>query len=510
MNNQIDKTIIIDWVRHAESCANYDQGTINDNIPKNYEKNCGYQMTSPKHILQEKKQSKELLGLTTYTSAFKYEPNLSFIGMQHAIMLGMNFVENQMNILPYDMVFVSPMTRTIMTALLAFRHFPNIKIYVIPFISEHLNIASKLNNDYQNTPVNSYDLKKRIIFIKDWLETNWLEYYDDIEVITILEYIREKIPVLKQTNQINSQQYDIIFKEIMETLQCRPINYTKKNECSRKIYNDTIKKNILCNTKHVINSLISNMNIFDADIKNKINKLKELLDPNVIRGPQVDFSIIEKFENQDLHSNFDNFYDKILPLFFNNIINNKILCVAHGSVMKEYFNKKYESFFDQNKIPKIKDLANTQVLEEKIKISLEDETVYGLSLNPSKYLPISIRKTFQNFEYLNYDVCRTESIKGIINYYMTKNFEESYKNKNVNSKVPQDDTLLVPAKSSYTGVRWAMGYTSKDYVNPDAKFYYDKKWNDYIPKNDQVKGGYYDKYLKYKQKYLQLKNNYNH
>ena len=509
-----NQNIIIDWVRHAESCANYDQGTVNDNFPKEkYEKNIGYQIISDPPVYQGKKGSRSNLTVSSNKSAFVYEPNLSFIGMQHAIMLDLKFVENEMNTLPYDIVFVSPLTRTIMTALMAFRHYPNIKIYVVPYISEHLNISSSVGigsiDDYQNKPVSSYDLKKRIKFIKDWLETNWLEYYDDIEVITTLRYIRDDIMSRNSSDNNFDIKLNIVLNEITEALQCRPKGYITDYGLigigHRKIAYKT-----LCNMKRAIVSVVEARNSFNSNVQGKIDRLNDLLKPNIIRGPEVDFSILEKIENsgKDLHSNFEKFYEEILPEFLNRLNNHKILCVSHGSVMKEYFNQQYPT-------ANISDVTNTQVFEEIISYNaMSFNGFQHLNLNSQKYLPISIRQSFQNFEYVNYDICRTESIKGIINYYMNKNFENIYENIKkqksnkdekvsiYNDKVPQDDALLVPASSYYTSF---FAQKSIDYVNPDVKFYYNKKWSDFAPVNNIVKGGYYDKYKKYKQKYLELK-----
>ena len=500
------KNITIHWVRHAESCANYDQGTINDNIPKNYSKSCGYEPKEEK-ILQQTKQKKKLLDPSSLTAPFRYEPNLSFIGMQHSIMLGNNFIDSEIKNKKYDMIFVSPLTRTIMTSLVALRHHPNVKIYVVPFTSEHLNLMGKVNSDFQNTPVKSYTLKKKIIFVKDWLENSWLDYFDDIEVIEILTDIKNKL--------IDDPNKNSLYNDVVSALEHKPMLYTKNNKCSRKIFNDIVsKKYIVSKTKEIIIKLNSNLNNFDNNIQIKIKRLINLLDPNIIRGPEVDFSILEYFENQNknIGSNFDKFYTEVIPYVnakYNLSNDSKLLCVSHGSTMKKYFNKTYKLEKDL----KIKDLANTQVLEELIKIIQKNDIINDTasltfdiihsSINPTKYIPLSIRNSFQNFEDLNYDVCRRESLKGFLNYYMTKKFEKNHKN--ISGKVPNDDKLLVPVTQKQTSR--SNGLTSKDYATPDVKFYYDKKWEDYIPKNIlEIKGGYYNKYLKYKQKYLLLKN----
>ena len=105
--------------------------------------------------------------ITMAQAVAKYQPNLSFIGMQHAILLGANYVK-KMDTIKYDAVFTSASVRAIMTALVALRG-TNYTINVIPFISEALNLASWISADNQNQPVKSDVLKRHVAFEK----TGW-------------------------------------------------------------------------------------------------------------------------------------------------------------------------------------------------------------------------------------------------------------------------------------------------------------------------------------------------
>lgn len=185
--------ITIDWARHAESCANFDSGNIQDK-EKNKFRPLGYDVDTTKSTVQSRTPKQQTFieagkkVLTKITAPFKYQPNLSFIGMQHAVLLGKEYIKIKAP--SYQAVFVSPLIRTIMTALVALRG-TSCVIYVVPFISEVLNVANIIGSDAQNTPVPSEVLKRQIAFIKDWLQYNWVRRFDDIEVIDNLSKLKK-------------------------------------------------------------------------------------------------------------------------------------------------------------------------------------------------------------------------------------------------------------------------------------------------------------------------------
>ena len=282
----------IDWIRHGESCSNLYKNHTNDKLNKQY-----------------------------VNDLVNYQPNLSYIGMQQAILLSKNI-----NI-SYDAIVCSATVRSIMTALLAFRHYPNKTIYVVPYISE---IMKHPETNYHDLPVPSIILKRIILFIKDWLQYSWPTHYDD------LEYLNEK--------------------------------------------NNKIYKNI----------------------------------PG-FRGPIVDFTLLDKYENNyvDLGSvrRMEKFYNIIIPELYNkisvmdpqNLLKNnlKICCIIHGDLMKLHF--KY-----------LHNVYNTQIFTEFVTIYLNtnkyirEKMIYGS-------IPKSIRKMYPDLENNNMDVCSINNIKGFIN-----------------------------------------------------------------------------------------------
>lgn len=84
----------IHWTRHAESCANFYTGNIQDYIqdyiPDNYIYNKGREKSTK---LSLKKQNRSIYNLiSSIKNMFLYQPNLSFIGMQQGIKFGMDFI----------------------------------------------------------------------------------------------------------------------------------------------------------------------------------------------------------------------------------------------------------------------------------------------------------------------------------------------------------------------------------------------------------------------------------
>jgi hypothetical protein len=120
-------------------------------------------------------------------AAFLYEPNLSFIGMNQAINLGTNYFHKNNDV--KNIYITSPLTRTITTALLSLRFVENAIIYVVPYINEKSNAAALIQYDFQNSAVPSNLLKKKIFFIKEWLNEFWITKFDDIEIRNFLKNI---------------------------------------------------------------------------------------------------------------------------------------------------------------------------------------------------------------------------------------------------------------------------------------------------------------------------------
>lgn len=386
--------LTIDWIRHAESCSNLLSEYYNDedNYPN---RTVGYDILtdSDKKFFVEQKRT--LDPKTLMETQFKYHPNLSYIGMQHAILLGSEFICP--NIDSIYVVFASATIRTIMTAMLAFRRTSKI-IYVVPFINEKINYYEGLGPDHQNTPFTSDILKQQIRIIKNWMETNWISKYDDIEIMTNLIQLKKLIE-----NDFNSQN---IVSLIVHALTCKINHPNREHDISEIIY-------LIC----------SNCNYNTPLINPIIDFLKSTQKFSFLRGPIVDFSILEHFERicdakeKNNHRYFlhqflrepiiNSFYDQVLPYAFTNKIlspNSKICCFTHSEFMKFIFKFK-------------ESILNTQVFEEILEYQLSDSFIYQrISISYDKYIPKKVRGYYQNFEKLNSNPCLIHDVFGHINY----------------------------------------------------------------------------------------------
>lgn len=524
-NQQNYLNITIDWTRHAESCSNMDAGNITDIKPNDYDANTniGYDVITNNRSYPEKSIN---ITATKAKSSWKYQPNLSFIGMQHAIALGTEYIKKENK--RYDMVFVSPTVRTIMTAMLALRSTPNAQIFVVPFIVEKQNIASYVGSDYQNTPVESQRLKRLVTFIKDWMEREWLRNYDDIEVITKLIDLKRILESVVYHDIDNRKRAGRIIGRIDSILSCKPNiknihnpqnipdAYTIKNastihddksrehnrnsyvECAENIIRrlDGITAELNPEKYADFINVFSDNNKFDNNFENNFDEfathididdsesnyakiteiyafIKNILDNSAFfRGPPVNFTILDELEKSigvtsPEWINFENFYKIILPHVFKNGFfakkksNYNILCVSHGAELRDYFTHKYNG-------EKMSHMENTQIFGESIQYNPYENNTVPRTIDFRKYIPKRIRSTYKNFEILNMDVCRTESVKGVINYPL---WEANTDRKMISNYAAGISTLYYPV----------------DYANPDVKFALPSK---YTPVENPANQGY--------------------
>jgi hypothetical protein len=420
-----NSNISIDWVRHAESCSNFDSGYITDENSYN-KRPLGYNKYTS-NINDKTTDIKLYNPFSIIKSALMYEPNLSFIGMQQAIKLG-SYLKNK----KYDVILCSPLTRTIMTALLSCRN-NDTKIIVVPYISEIHNYASLIGKDCSNMGVTSNILKKRIIFIKKWLIENWITYFDDIEIMEDLIDIKEH---LMFNNSIINSQKKLIINKINFILSCK----SKKGSLSKT--DSHINKNNDCSYK--IEQLLNNFiyvfkNEKNIDIFKYVIKYKKIFN-NLLKfksGPPVDFSILIKYEKYSINNHKYNIANSNKYLFYNeildtvvNIVNKppniqlNILCFSHGLFIKDIWKTRNPDTFVYEK-----KILNTIVINENLKYN-EFKKIY---------LPSPIRSTYENFESLNIDICRLQSVKGVTNYIFT---ESSYFNNFYNYVIPKNKLNL--------------------------------------------------------------------
>lgn len=491
----------IDWARHAESCSNFDQNDFLD-----------------------KPEATSMISAPSFTklkAAANYQPNLSFVGMQQAIMLGEAKVIKDSQ---YDAIFVSPTVRTIMTALMALRG-TNYQIYVIPYISEHINIAG--TRDYQNNPVDPQRLRRLVAYIKDWLQVNWIKYFDDISVINKLSELKKFF--LKENDSNGAKLIDTILncKENIDkkayTTKIAYCAYTKKTSTADLCYEDWYKDcvdNITRNILHLSGFVTHHISSGHNELQPYLDFLKQIINPAYIRGPPVDFTYWDKYYNDTIKRNedinkpqteiFNQFYTKFLPEYYYDHIWHKptkaqpynLLCVTHGSILRGYFGK----YMSGTNVPDKAHMFNTQVIHETF--TLVETLAQNFEIQNRKtdyyyYVPEKIRVKFPELQSRNIDICRTESLKGMLNYPL---WDKSIKDNFIPATTGKIIGMVSNIKpSTYATIDSQILFDPKTGQIPDDLKYYDDSYQQAI-----IKGGYNDeaykrKYKKYKLKYFALK-----
>ena len=465
--------------------------------PRKFDDDTSKNLSKNKHI--EKSMFGELWSALSATMI--YEPNLSYIGMNQAINLGTEFFSQECNKSPNNIYISSGLTRTITTALLALRFVPNAVILVVPFISE---TTKDDNDDIQNIAVSSEMLKKKILFIKNWLEENWIIRFDDIEIINFL------ITIYKNINITNKEMIKIK-NNIHRQLQCR------KSEICRKKYSADLQNLVMELIKNFNDLTFNKMSKYDNSfILTTYDKLSAFSDKiNIFkRGPLVDFTFYKfyeekysKYKNLQKPENIgkraelqrlgtmptgcpnphlkeiDYFFNHVLLKIFkyvkqskdidtHTLVNSKIYAFAHGDLIKKLCESKnktrYEELYD-----KLDNMPNTMVVSNTITIDIvpKDITIKNFNFDII-HEPSNIRSKYYYFEHYNENVCRRESVKGIINYPLGELGKRGHALDLENYPSTEDVSFY--------------------YKNPEK---YDSEIVDI----------YSQKYLKYKKKYLNLK-----
>lgn len=406
------------WIRHAESCANVTH-----------------------HILEKIRH-----------------PSLTNIGINQAILLGIEFYKKNLN---FNIGFSSPLARTIMTSLLSLRSFynkENFKIEIIPYISEEINYAGSY--DRQNNIMHPIQIKLIIELIKDWLDNFWLIEYDDIEFYLLLNNI--------------IQEYD-------KNIYVLNVIYKISTHIMDKIIPDKkdLIEEFIINFKVVINSYIDELISFIDNRFNFINLLEKFKDSKFLRGPKIDLSTYtEEIYEDDIITTknsinrFNIFYtlDKIKE--YNNII-----CFSHGNILKNKFG------FD-------KKLKNTSIILEQIKNYEEEDDFEIIDGN-------SFRLIYPNgeLEILKENHTEYHNIIKLINNIKEKNdcFIDNKLNRAIN-KIGNIDKTIFKLKFNLADNNTPLSIITSKYNNVHT----------FYNMIDQLKSKniYEQKYLKYKNKYL--------
>lgn len=484
--------VVIDWIRHAESCANVDAGNLTDKYQGVAQNMVGYTVRRPaeaargadinyekylhwgfpaKNLIRP-----ELRNLNDFRrnirdgsldpvtpplrfnskNIFKntkknicritYHPNLSFIGMQQASKLGEFLAKTEQK---YHFVLVSASIRTIMTAMIAFIGEPDVTLYVVPYINEKINMSC-MDVDYQNLPVSSVFLQNKIPKIRQWLQNNWINEFDDIRVMDALQSISTALQIIEYRSvESDSDDYwnsiaTIVTKITDFVLRKIPKTAIKPDVKSwiRQILDD-IQRVIQLNPHLQRQDLISPPIVSPRDayiliVYKGFHAACNFLNAVTQRGeiwPKISYQWLQEYENDTFQdskqavlntlireSNANIFYRRVLPKIFQNLTNTDteiyIACFSHGQTIRKFL-ERYPGYSP----PKIR---NTQIIreiftnsEEIIEPSMaitaridEDTFLQHLGtwiLTFEYYLPKSIRDTYGKFDDLNIDVCDKEA-----------------------------------------------------------------------------------------------------
>jgi broad specificity phosphatase PhoE len=390
------KILSFDFLRHGESCSNLYTGRYRDTSIKrpvgfgliNEDENKG-ELGELDDFIHKYRGSNFISNYFGKTfESLLYEPPLTYIGMQHAIKLGTDYIEKENK--TYDLYITSAMTRTITTAFLSLRKRPNTIIYVMPYINEENKwFFTKL----ENTAKSSELLEKIVNFLRKWFAYNWIYYFDDIEVITDLLNIQKKL-----------SKTDELYKDIEDYLTKRKMN---------KSYNNLIEDKLVRDNYNIQELLTKICNKFP-----EYSKYKDI--NNLLKGPQFDFTFLKLYEElyknnkvpNPLRSNKDFFMKELLIKIIKTLnLNTKDkldICVfSHGNFMRSFLKKYNKTFYKENEVLLKKELMNTSG----INITMQ----YNNITSKIVYNPTKIRSKYNNFEKFNTDVCKLESIKGVTN-----------------------------------------------------------------------------------------------
>ena len=436
---------------------------------------------------------------------FMYEPNLSYVGMSHAINLGTNFFSKNEHSNHTNIYISSALTRTITTALLALRFVSDAVIYVVPYINEINNSAEQFGIDFQNTAVKSSILKKKILFIKKWLDINWITYFDDIEIINFLITIYEIIDISNNADAEKVKNTIIKVLNCRKYIGCRRDNYTQLQDYVLE----------LLQMENLDSYLIKDNNTKYTLVTNFIKKAQTLVSnlTQFKHGPTVNFEIYDYYEQlrtkpryKDIIpdttiSNINFFLTDVLKIIYRDIKFPKnyqiypknlnkledgpreditIYAFAHGSLIRqiwrEFHNKEDKSQSYGSVAHELDKMMNTAVISDIITLTKDLHRILEHNFTII-HTPEKIRSTYYNFEKYHPDVCKLQSIKGIINFPLYYDTLDTSKVAVFKQKYPPDK---------------------------NSEFFYNnmKPYTNNLP---LVIEGYERKYLKYKQKYLDLK-----
>jgi broad specificity phosphatase PhoE len=454
--------ITIHWVRHAESCSNVevndlDEGTsaspaspVSPVSPTSKETWWSKIVSTVKAVHSETKTK-----LYQKTS----QPPLTELGMYQASVLG-DFIDYD-----YSAYFCSPSVRTILTLMIAleskyrYMDLRPITINIVDNIIELTNIAGVAGQDKQNQAVPKKNLKIIIGYFRKWLNYNYFNYFSNIDK-KFNDLYNEVLTKINNFNMGNPGhplfgKFSEIIGILVDIDRCDSpdIEFNKRDLLNRCIN--------LINT-YVPKDLIS---------QEQIHLLEYYLIPN-----RFDFIKFRFFETPRGETRSDDM-EIFIRLLLENYNKQKVLCVSHGSLLKEHF-----------KI--LRKLYNTEMIVQDynggdIRSAQIEEHPNAKSVS-REYLTIKVfgQQLLSKIEKCN-KICGNPEYK---------------------TEPSQSNSLfsIVSKMSTYPDIPKSTDIILDDHVMPKYRLYPIESGFRYITvPPDQ--GGYFKKYIKYKSKYLNTK-----
>ena len=311
------------WVRHAESCSNYN----NDYTLDLQQGTTDFKTVTPLN--------------TKCKSIFELEPPLSYNGMNQAIRLGIEYFSIPSKEIQDDTMFISsPLVRTLTTALLALRGQQNKTIIVIPFINEtgHIDFnmelgankicidAGKLPRpkiDRQNQSIPSAVLENKMNFIQNWIKINW-QKYADIELLTILT----KLSTEAQTDPTKKQEIENLIQRYKKLLTT--------SDKFVELFKDFLDKQPI-----------------DSDFRKTYNAI---LTPTF---PQIDYSKYKHYERTSTKTVYKSNY-----LLFKTLVLPELLTKTNRPIYAFVHNGLIKDLFTLNNVKPVPVIKNTTIIKQ--------------------------------------------------------------------------------------------------------------------------------------------------
>ena len=367
------------WIRHAESCSNRASIVDAEKIGKVLS-SIGSTVLST--LLS--KQSDASVIIEEACGDKCKQPPLSLLGILQAQYLGKTILPDLYRNGSYRAIYCSPSIRTIMTALYSLRNInasleqhERFKIIIVPWISEKRNNFG--DYDKQNGLMPPNNLKLATDTIKTWMETEFSDIFIDNEFYSILLEVKEGISICRIKNSDKTIN-DVLGKKYDEIL-----DFQKNIKQEEKFDKDNSIVFATENTKHFminLSTFISNIKALgNTDLNKILQKLDKFTSRLYLRGPEIDFEyysenyskaidIQKKCEQSKKYAPYyKNFFDD----FINGITDARynILVYSHGGIIKEIISDMDPSnkgaYKDEINHPK-----NTNIVLTQYKSSIQD------------------------------------------------------------------------------------------------------------------------------------------